>query len=541
MSTTFKTFDEVVAFRKALGITRLSDAAPRLRAFTKAVLATQGPQAMRNMARTVELALSGNFQKSALPEDLSEFLKAYESNSEGISDVLQLTQGQALTMQALDATMVSLVQTEASYTFLNTMAREDVAQTFLEYNQLKAYRSSNRPMAWVGESSDPGFDDPIVKRAAHNIAFMSGAWSHSRVLPTVRTTENPESLLQNAQIHNVLETFANGAWYGNRSVNKLQFNGFVQELIEQGNVYDAEGTIPAVNVLKGITQEIRYPGHGLASEIWTSVATKRIFDNYIIANNLERAPYGAGNMGDLRIGAIIPGLHDENAKDSVLRVKSDIWLNRYAWDVPRVYNRSTDTMEESSIGINPPNRPAQVTVANAGPVVGSKWKAGDVNTLAVRYRIVAKTDTGMAAASEIVTQTGAAVGAGEALNIVITPDSAGFPATAFEIWRETKPQNGIFKFVVEVIRSSGATTTYQDINEWRPGTEIAILGDFNSVSASSEARTYCMAILLPMMATKFPPGVGTGLRRLSGMVELYAGLRIKAPSKFWLIKNLPVQ
>ncbi len=527
--STLSTSNDVEAFRKALGIDDFSDFDDRIEALNAML------KLYHRYGKDAKSAYEG-FMKSANGNIDSDFLKTFISNESGISDVLDLTGGAALQIQSLDQTLVSLVQNRDDYKFLNTCYFQDAFSTFLEYNRLISHQRSSRPSAWVKEAADPIFEDPIIERAAHNVAFLSHGYSHSRVLPQVRTTQDPEAILQESAMHVILTTLAWGIWYGNRSVNALEFNGFIPELETQNRVYDAEGSFPDVYTVKGLTEDIRYPGFGMANQMWMSLPVKRKWDNLFRDNNVERAYFNQSATAGPMAGFNIPGFQDHNGRNGQITFHDDLWLNRYLETVPKVFS-DDGTSAEGAEGENAPGVPT-VTATRMSSVVGSKWKSGDVNAKKVNYRVSAGNNTGRSQASAAVASS-ADIEEGGAVNVGITAASSGNPTTHYDIYRETVPGNGVYRLIRRVAKAGTEPTMYQDINGWRPGTADAIIGDFNSRSVSDMTRTYAIAQLLPAMLTKFAPGV-IALRKLGGIVELYAGLRIFAPRKFYLIKNLPV-
>ena len=473
-------------------------------------------------------------------EDIAEFRKSLDANSGGLTDVLQLTRGAALTMQSLEETMVSLAQTEADYKFLNTCYKRDVKNTLLEYNILRDYGGDED--GYVTETDDPQFRDPVIQRKTTVIAYIAEGYSTSRVLPIVRTTEDPEILSVNSSIHRVMKTLSRGLWYADKATNSVEFDGMATQIAAGGNVLDAEGSLPSVKDLKELIVEVRQ-NFGLVNEVWMPIGTKQLYDNLLIQNNREYAQYPTAN--ETFLGFDIPGLRGAELKDGKLIFQTDVWMRRYLKSVPTVWSDSLQTYVEGATSPLAPNTPTAATATLTGATVsGSKWKAADVVNAAAapdkgRYRVVAGNKYGRSAATApFVTVANLLVDYG--VDLLITPDVSGPAAEYFELYRETQPGNGKYRFVKRILRAVGPTTAYQDINLDRPGTDIMILGDFNAKSSNDQSRTYAMAQLLPMLQTRFPEGV-VQLRKLGGMVEYYGGLQVYSPQKFFLIKNVPVE
>lgn len=523
---TFTNIDQIIEFRKSIGLVRIEDA------FTIFARANEQLREFRK---------SGN----AAPE-LQEFLKTFGANMDATSDVLQLTGGSALQVQVLENTMVGLVQSMDVYKFLDSLPRHDAASTFLEYNRILSWGSQRYPDSFVGELDDPDFDDVELQRVADSISIMSEAYSLSTVLPHTRTIADPKEVQREGAMHRMLMTLSRACWYGNRGLRRLEFNGLEATCEDTGNVIDAEGQLLDMKTLGEMVLAIKGHGQfGLASDAWMSLGTRRLYDNLLRDEGKDRVIYAANDEGRVTVGHIIEGLRDANAKDNRLKFADDYWIDRSQMTPALVANRDGDTRDtvrwiEGPVGKEPPNPPLSLSVSiSGGPITGSVWKSGDIDHgEAISYRVIAVGPRGKSAPSEAIT-TSSPMTAGHAVNLVIEANNSGHQTTSFMIFRRM-PKTGEYLFVREIPRSVGGATTFSDKNRYRPGTDVAFIGDFNSMGANLDARyrTIHLAELMPMFSTELPRGI-PALRKAGGLLEWAGGLRVQAPGKFWMVRNLP--
>lgn len=484
---------------------------------------------------------------------LREFKKAFEANSQGVTDVQSLSDGRALSMVGVENTMVSMTATQEALKFLNKMERKPVNNVVSMFNILEGY-GDNGEGSFVSEMANAQLKDAEITRERAVIKFMAEAYRVSKVLSEETTIEDPELVQMNASIMRILFSAANDIWYGDESINPYSWNGFYKTAELAGNVVDAEGEVPAISLFKELATEIQISTSigkiigGLADTAYMPLAIKAVIENYFVNSKEFVIPSNAPQGNYANIGYFIPGLIGAPLKDGKLQFETDLPMRNYNKGVPTVRNPAWISnhalpkyIEGKTHELAPD--PCTFTATNTGATIsGSKWKSGDVvdvNAAAskVGYRVVAGNEYGRSQASVIVLSSANLV-AGHGVNLSITPAATGEPTTYFEIYRETTPGNGDYKFVTKV-KNIGSPTAYQDINNYRPGTDIIVMGQFDS-QPNSMQRTYAMYELLPMVQTKFPQTVANQ-RTLNGMVEWYASLVINAPKKFWVIKNVPAK
>jgi len=470
-------------------------------------------------------------------EDLKAFTKAWQANSEGNTDVAALTNGAGTTYHNLDDTMILLANSMHDFKFINTMFNKDTRSTLNIFARILDWGGNGDP-SFVGEADDVEFKDVNIDRITANVSFMAEGYAISKVLEMSNTGSfNPEQIQVQGAIMRIMRTLAYTTWYGNKSINSLEFPGFVKELIDAGQVYDAQGGFPAISDIKEMTVEIRQ-NWGLVNDFWLHPAAKAVLDNYYVgAKEFVVHP----NTTNPDIGYDIPGLRGADLKDNRLQFKTDMWLNRHQVKLP-TYRNANGVYVEGKTNDKSPDAPSAVA-AVSGLIAGSKWKANDCKNSAgvdaeVSYHIVACNRWGRSAKSTVVTSD-LPINAGKSVNLTITPAGTGITADYFEIFRESFPGSGKFYLTERIVKSNNPTTVHADLNEWRPGCTEGVVGDFNSQSATDETRTYQFIRMLPLLQTKFGRDNALYQRKIAGMVELYGTLAVLQPKRFYVVKNLP--
>lgn len=470
-------------------------------------------------------------------EEIRNFMKSFKANSDGITDVTALTNGAATTMHNLDEEMVLLAQDSDEYNFLNTMFYRDTKSTLNVFGQILDW-GGNGDFSFVGEVDDAEFKDVSIKRISKTVSFLAEGYAVSKVLDIQDTgSYDPEAIQVQGAINRIMQTLAYGAWYAEKAINPLEFDGFVTELKNAGQVYDARGGFPEIKIIKELAVNIR-TNFGMVNEFWLHDGVKNVLDTYYTESKEFFTQPNNGSMAD--IGYNIPGLVGAPLKDKRLEFKTDLWMNRHLVELP-TYRDANGNKVSGKTNSLAPDAPSIALAVSGGPVLGSEWLPKDTKNSSgvdagVSYRVVACNKSGRSAPSAIVTS--GAMSAGKSITVTITPAGSGYAATYFQIFRETSPGSGDFRLTERIVKSANPTTVYVDLNAWRPGCTEGVVGDFNSRSALDQKRTYQMLRMLPLLQTKFSPNA-VYQRKLAGMVEWYGGLAVLQPKRFYLIKNLP--
>ncbi|MDI7166631.1 hypothetical protein [Leptospira santarosai] len=470
-------------------------------------------------------------------KQLTEFAKTFNANSQGITDVAALTNGQATTMHSLDEEMVLLAQDSNEYNFLNTMYYKDTKSTLNIFGRILDW-GGNGDFSFVGETDDAEFKDVSIDRVSKVVSFLAEGYAISKVLDMSDTgSYDPEAIQVEGAINRIMQTLAYATWYGNKSINGLEFDGFVTELVNAGQVFDAQGGFPDLKSIKELAVNVRTK-FGFVNEFWLHDSVKNVLDNYYVGAKEFIAQPSNGNPS---IGYNIPSLVGAPLRNNKLDFKTDLWINRHLVPLP-TYRAANGVKTPGKTHPKAPDAPTATAVVSGGPIFGSKWKPADIKDSsnadsAISYKIVSCNRFGRSGTSAIVTTSGPMV-KGRSVVLTITPASSGEITDSYQIFRESRPGNGDFRLTERIAKSSGMTTVYADINEWIPGCTEGVIGDFNAQSPLNQTRTYQMLRMLPMLQTKFSPNA-VYQRKIAGMVEFYGGLVVLQPNRFYVIKNLP--
>jgi len=472
-------------------------------------------------------------------EQLLEIKKAFEANtaSTGASPFVDGSSGGALSRQSLDITFVALVSTDRDFKFLKQLPRRDVKQVIAEYNINRSHGGGWTRSSYIGQSDEPVFADAVIQRLFAEMNYLSEGYSFNKVIETTDTVQDPEIIQSNGALRRLAESMNRAFFFGNRTVNPTMQDGFLATVQKEDSsfVFDSRGQLLDDTTIKEMSAQIRTQTFGVVDKLWMAPETKALYDqNYAILGK-QTVFQNAGDRDNLMLGNIVMGIADGNAYNNKIQFEDDIWLDRHKWSVPTKWDQNSKRFIEGATSDTAPAKPTVTATTVAPSVPNSKWDTSYAGSY--QYRVSAGNyRMGYSEASTTATAT---VASGGAIQLTMTP-AAGVQTTSFAIFRNMKAGNAIMRWLDEVKANAVGTTIYTDLNENLPGTTIMILGDFNSRSNTDETRTHILSELLPPFKTLFPYGSGNKLRTRLGMVEAYNVLQILAPSKFRVIKNVPV-
>lgn len=469
-------------------------------------------------------------------EELLEIKKAFEANP-GITDIAQLVDGPALSMVHIDTIMSGIVSTDEDFTFIRDLPKVSVDQVVAQYNQLKSHGGSRYwRSSHVTSSGDPKFSDAYIKRLFDEMSYLAEGFDFDRVIKKTNNIADPEVVQATSTMRRLLEGVSTSVWHGDKSTLSVEMDGLIKKTASLGSefVIDCRGQLPTHDMIASAANQIRTRYRGHANGFYMPFGTKSLFDQASLGDKQYIFADMVANQDGITAGRVVRGARVTAAHRQLIEFRPDMFLDISDLSVPTDWNRSNDTQVEAAVGDNPPDMPT-IAVAASASVPGSQWAAGDAGTVA--YRVVAMSEGGSSIASA---QASATVAAGGALTVTITPAVTGAPAEAFAILRETKPGNGDFRLVKRISKSTSPTTVFVDLNDDLPGTAVGLLGDFNARGVGDETSTIQLAELMPPMKTLFPPGIKK-MRLHVGMIEWYCVVQNKAPQKFVVFKNLPIQ
>jgi hypothetical protein len=290
----------------------------------------------------------------------------------------------------------------------------------------------------------------------------------------------------------------------------LEFNGITKQLID-GNaiVIDCLGLpIASTDIENAAQQALENFGNPTVmfsnSKVFTDFGKQYAGSQRFIAPD---APAG-------RAGTPITGY---NTQVGTVGFESDIFCKR--GDVPPAAATSAKA-------------PAAPTIApgNIGANSASLWLASDAGNY--KYQVTSVNAFGESAPSAI---SGAqALVAGQSVDVVITDGGGVYPATGYKVYRTEKGGSTAYYIGYRTNRAKtgGAyinTTTYTDINSWRPHTFQALMLDMTPQSLTFRQLSPMIRMPLAIVAPS-----------IRWMQLLYGTPIVFAPKKNILFKNVGV-
>jgi hypothetical protein len=450
--------------------------------------------------------------------DLNKALSAgYATDPAGQSD------GGALRVESLDATLKIVSFMEKNIVFYNDIPKTKAYNTVEEYNLLSKY--GGRGGFFIQEGGLPRTEDSKYQRKAAFVKFMG----------TTREITHPMLLVRPAHGNVVALETKNGAkWMlqrmeealfkGNSSIIAESFDGLDRQ--HQLGIADADTAgdgKPAVSLEHVI--DLR---GDILSEAVFSEAARILMDNYMYPthcylphsahDDFNKAFFSKGRYGipvsaaDAMVGFVADKV---KTPGGIVQLRPDVFL--------RIDEVAPTVADNSSA----PTAPASVTVVAQPKTTSRGFKAGEYATYA--YEVTAISRSGESAptagnVNAVVTATNNEV----SLTITRGVVSGNDLTQGYRIYR-TRIKDGVTgkKYLVKEIASAGVTTVTLDGNENLPGAGVAYIGQLDeSVLALRE--------LSPML--KFPLAtVASSIR----WMQLYYNTPILFRPRGWIkVKNI---
>jgi hypothetical protein len=475
-------------------------------------------------------------------DQILEIRKAFEANTaqNGATPFVDDSSGAALSMQSLDKTFVAIVSSDKDFSFLSSVPKRNTKQVLAEYNKQISHGGGWHASSFIGQSDEPNFRDSVLERLFDEVCYIGESFDYNKVVDTVDNVQDPSLIQGNSALKRGMENLTRSGWFGKKKVNPLTHDGFLEKVGNASSdfVIDSRGQLPSAEEIKSLSADIRTKYFGVVNDAWMHNNTKALYDQYYDGNNRSFVyQNNSQNPGNVGLSNVITGMYDSNARDEYIRFKTDIFMDKHTWTVPKRYDRGTKTMVEGPTDYEKSPEIPVIALAVQTGTPGSKFSASDAGVY--NYRVAAGERIHW---SQACVEQSATVAAGGAVEVTITPPVTGVPATRFAIFRSIRPGSNDIRYMLEVSRNTmGASTIHLDKNDDLPGTTIMVVGDFNAKSTVDENRTVMLTELLPFTKTLFPYGAGGKLRMRLGMVEWYGVLQIFTEEKFRVFKNVPVR
>jgi len=459
-------------------------------------------------------------------QETDEIIKAIQAQ-EGITDIALLQGGGALQPQSLETTLAMLTFQDKHIRFFKDIGIVKAFSTLEEYSVQDGYGTEG---GFVGQIENPEDGDPDFRRAYAVVKYVRNIWKVADVLQYARTITDAEVKAVQAAMMRTLRTTERTLFFGDSTMVPQSFDGLKKTIEGNGStqhVIDLRGGTFTEALLKQAAELIS-TNYGVPTDMYLSNSVQTTIDNLLIGTSAQRFLQENLGGGSLPLGHRVPEMRTSFGD---FKFKPDIFINPESQGVPMIKDPSTPTtLIEGATSSKAPATPT-FAVTNPGATAGSLWAAsGSGGRIAgtYRYRVVAINQYGKSAAAAAI--AGVAVGAGEALRVAVTTGGGSYAPTAYEIYSEAIPANGIYRYVATI---TAASAVYLDKNENLPGTSVSFLVDNTTVG---EMRTMSLAQLAPMHKVEYakiaPYRWGT--------VNFYAVPKFYAPLRMCMFKNIGI-
>jgi len=456
----------------------------------------------------------------------AELIKALEASNYQ-TDVATLSGGGALGVQSLDTAMKTTVQENEHFTLFNRLQQTSATNIVDEY---------------VRQTNVGGFLGGSTNSQMGVVRSAQGEYSREVGLVKFLMTLRQVGYVLNIG-KNIVEATAveerNGAlqlltdaeyllFHGNADACPTQFDGIFAQIdkeiaagqMSEDNVVDLQcAKLDSVEAMSKINVAVsRYGSWGRSTDIFLPNSVQN--DLNMGLDPAYRWTPGGGNTPVL--GGHVEGIRLTNG---VLKTNMDTFIHDE--ENPMVY-----PFEVNNAAIATQNaafKPASVTVATASDA-SSQFKASRAGNYYYAVAAIGAQGQGL---TEVVKSTQTAIAAGEKATLTITKSSAG-TESGYAIYRSR--QNGSnatndFR-LVKVIKKTGDTTTFVDLNRDIPGTvSVPLL----NMAPSADAIGWRQ--FQPMTKIPLPFGVG-GMPVISWFQFLFGYLRVTKPKHHGYIKNI---
>lgn len=456
-----------------------------------------------------------------------ELIKALEASNYQ-TDVSQLTGGGALGVQSLDTAMKTTIQENEHFTLFNRLAQTSATNIVDEYTRQSSVGgflggSTNSQMGVVRAAQGEYSREVGLVKFLMTLRQVGYVLNIGKNIVEATAVEERNGALQ-------LLTDANYLLYhGNADASPTQFDGIFAQIDKEiadgkmsaDNVVDLDGAkLDSIEALSKINVAVsRYGSWGRSTDVFLPNSVQQDL-NMGLDPAFRWTPAG-GNTP--MIGAHVEGIRLQNG---VLKTNMDTFIHDE--ENPMVYPFEVNFAAQAADNVA--IKPASVTVVASADDTASKFSASRAGNY---YWGVASIDAGGKGMSAVTLTSQTAVAAGKKAVLTITKSTAG-TESGYAIFRSR--QNGTNAAsdlrLVKVIKKTGDTTTFTDINRDIPGTVSVPLLNLGPSADAIGWRQF-----QPMTKIPLPFGVG-GVPVISWFQFLFGYLRVTKPKHHGYVKNI---
>lgn len=460
-------------------------------------------------------------------EGFAELQKALTASNYQ-TDVSQLTGGGAFGVQSLDTAMKTTIQENEHFTLFNKLQSTNATNIVDEYTRQNGVGgflggSTNSQMGTVRSAQGDYSREVGMVKFLMSMRQVGYVLNIGKNMVEATAVEERNGALQLLTDTNYL------LYHGNAAASPTQFDGIfkvIEDTIAAGemsgdNVVDMNGTkLDSIEALSKINVAVsRYGSWGRSTDILLPNSVQN--DLNMGLDPAFRWGPGAGNTPV--IGGHVEGIRLQNG---VLKTSMDTFIHDEAHPMvsPFEVNYAAIAVANSTF------KPVSVTVDATASDAASKFSGTRAGNYYWAVAAIGGNGEGM---SEIVKSAQVVVAAGKKGILTITASAAG-TETGYAVFRSRQDgTNATADFrLVKIIKKTGATTTFTDMNRDIPGTvQVPLL----NMAPSADAIGWRQ--FQPMTKIPLPFGVG-GVPVISWFQFLFGYLRVTKPKHHGFVKNI---
>lgn len=460
-------------------------------------------------------------------EGLGDLKKALEASNYQ-TDVATLTGGGALGVQSLDTAMKTTIQENQHFTLFNRLASSNATNIVDEYTRQTNIGgflggSTNSQMGVVRSAQGE------YSREVGLVKFLMTLRQVGYVLTVGKNIAEPVAVEERNGALQLLTDAEYLLFHGNADASPTQFDGIFTTLEKEiadgkmsgDNVLDMDGKkLDTVEPFSKVNVAVsRYGSWGRSTDVFMPVSVQNDLNM-----GLDPAFRWSSQQGTiLTTGGHVEGIRLQNG---VLKTSMDTFIHDE--ENPMVYPFEVNFPAVAVA--NAAFKPQSLTVDATADAADSKFSAGRAGNYFYAVAAIGKDGQGM---TEVVKSTQAAIAAGKKAVLTITASAAG-TESGYAIYRGR--QNGTNATndlrLVKVIKKTGATTTFTDVNRDIPGTVAIPLLNMGAGADAIGWRQF-----QPMTKIPLPFGIG-GIPQYSWFQFLFGYLRVTKPKHHGFIKNI---
>ena len=457
-------------------------------------------------------------------EDLQKALQA--SNYQ--TDVATLTGGGSLGVQSLDTAMKTTIQENEHFTLFNRLQSTNATNIVDEYvrqNGVGGFLggSTNSQMGVVRSAQGEYSREVGMVKFLMSMRQVGYVLNIGKNIVEATAVEERNGALQ-------LLTDANYLLYhGNADASPTQYDGvfkLIDDAIADGimdgsNVIDMDGKkLDSVEPLSKVNVAVsNFGSWGRSTDVFLPNSVQNDL-NMGLDPAFRWTPQGNNTPV---IGGHVEGIRLQNG---VLRTSMDTFIHNEMHPMVLPF----EVTQSAIAAANAAFKPQSVTVDASGSDSASKFSSTRAGNY---YWAVAAIGAGGEGMTQVVKSSSTAVASGKKAVLTITASAAN-TETGYAIFRSRQDgTNATNDFrLVKVIKKTGATTTFTDLNRDIPGTVSVPL-----LNMAPGADAIGWRQFQPMTKIPLPFGVG-GVPVISWFQFLFGFLRVTKPKHHGYIKNI---